>query len=727
MADTHVGNVDYMNLHNPLTGCLRELEEECKDPYLEFQVAYAAQALMNVSDSESIWHAGFRRFWLVLKGGAGFAKMPDPTEIGAALEGLEKVYLGFKGSYKTIKDIVTYRELPTFTREEGFKFRRAWYRAIRTAKMYIQAGELLQFRDLVVNVSFRHQFEFQWGICQLLGCFIVNPQWDLKVQQEAIAFLRAFHQNEIWEHKKRVDQVIFDVLTYITSNPDTGFEDATSLLDEIKKANSDLAPSPIASLTFRSQGTIHSDNPSNLLKVVQDQIRRNAKIDNLQDPISPSDAPVKIRSVPKTYYDNSLNIQRISGDKLNIDTCYVNLAIVEAPQQREKEKQDLEKKAATFHRFPSTDSVQDTNIASIIPLEQLFDRRKLRDGKDGIPKSILILGRAGIVKTTLCKKLSKSSARRDHVGQALVISTQKGRVLFILDCMDEIIAETETHDGEDLKSFLMKLLSQQHVVITSRPSGLDRSLLSRIDLELETVGFNQQNVTLFLKKVLEPDEAEAVQEFIRRTPLIQGLVNIPVQIDVICFSWESIPKDDTQITITGLYQLMVRKLWCKDAFRLLKKRGEKLLTERQLEKLRPMEIDRLMATEIQYLGYLAFKGMKSNHQIEFDDCTICDAFAELGENSFAEDQLMSSQLVDIMKETSFLHSADTGLDPTNKNEQQTWHFLHLTFQEYFAATWIVRHLQDNKPVLRACMMSNEEMEEFIRENKYNPQYEIRGT
>ncbi|KAF9935423.1 hypothetical protein FBU30_000021 [Linnemannia zychae] len=225
LVDTHVGNVDHNKLHNPLTAFLREQEEECKDPYLIFQVAYATQALLNVSDNESIWHAGFRRLWLVLRGGAGFAKMPDPKEIKDALEDLEKIYLVVKDGYNLCRDIKKHGELPTFTRKEGFKFKRAWYRAIRTAEMYVQVGKLVQFKDFVVSSSVRHQFEFQWGICQLLGCFAANPQWDLKARQEAVAFLGALRQNGIWKYQKKIEQVIFDLLTIITLNPDTNFED----------------------------------------------------------------------------------------------------------------------------------------------------------------------------------------------------------------------------------------------------------------------------------------------------------------------------------------------------------------------------------------------------------------------------------------------------------------------------------------------------------------------
>lgn len=227
MADAHIGDVDRINLHGPLTDFLRE-SESSGNPYLIFQAAYATQALLNVSDDENIWHAGFRRGWLVLKGGAGFAKMPDPREIKDALEGLERLYEAGKGGARMLKDVleaIKNREIPTFTVKQGLKFRRAWYRALRTAESYIQNGKLVQFKDLVITAPCRHQLMFQWGICQLLGRFVSDNQWDLEARRNTIAFFGALlRDDEIWKRQKQVDRVIFDVLTNVASNNDKQFE-----------------------------------------------------------------------------------------------------------------------------------------------------------------------------------------------------------------------------------------------------------------------------------------------------------------------------------------------------------------------------------------------------------------------------------------------------------------------------------------------------------------------
>ncbi|KAF8912576.1 hypothetical protein BGZ58_005756, partial [Dissophora ornata] len=164
----------------------------------------------------------------------------------------------------------------------------------------------------------------------------------------------------------------------------------------------------------------HATPKGILLKAVQDRDRRNANMDNLpaqitgvkqviqsgfEQQLPPQSSPKDIWSALKAYYKPYLVILRVSGAKLDLETCFVNLAIVEAPAQREKEKQNLKEQAAIFHRVWSIDAVERTNMKSSIPLEQLFEKRTLRDGSENVPKRILVQGRAGIGKTTLCKKL----------------------------------------------------------------------------------------------------------------------------------------------------------------------------------------------------------------------------------------------------------------------------------------------------------------------------------
>ncbi|KAF9975690.1 hypothetical protein BGZ75_000426, partial [Mortierella antarctica] len=727
-----------------------------------FQALYARQALAIIGNDESLPMSIFRRGKLAIALAGNISNLATKFELASA-----------KSAYQNIKEFF------------DFSIRDGWYQGLIYADYLVGQRSWWQLEDFVLRSK------FQSDICFLLGVVLRLEQIavvHVDVRNEAIMFLTALGEN----HIPLVPEMVQSTLQRLQSpESSTG-----SIKDDVTapKANQgDLRPVWDPAWLATPKGI--------LFKAVQEKDGRNATLDNLpaqvgailqavqsQDPKVARPSLEDVQSALKTYYERDLSILRVSGDKLPLETCFVNLAIVEAPAQREKDKQDLKEQAAVFHRIPSSEAVGQVNMQAPIPLEQLFNKRKLRDGKEDIPKTILVQGRAGVGKTTLCKKLVHAhqtglwkgrfdavlwlplrqikafksrtleklfqkkfftqGLEQDGIALAheLALSAQLGRVLFVLDGLDEISKDIQSEDDSSLRKFLEMLLLQHHVVITSRPSGVDRSLLpSSIDLELETIGFSQQNVNDFVSNVFsdKKNAAETVQRFIQQTPLIRGLVNIPVQLDVICYSWDSLPTDGPTITMTGLYQLMVRKLWCKDAVRLKKSAGGETLTQENIKKLDPQDIDELMAMEMQHLGYLAFRGLRNDHQIEFVEKDLLLAFGDLRRSgTTVHSDHFPSQVLEKMKDTSFLHTADADLDAGKSESQRAWYFLHLTFQEYFAATWVAQHLQqsvstgmqgyfasaksthDRHQPLPLGMMTVEHAKAFVQEHKYNPRYEI---
>ncbi|KAI8602510.1 hypothetical protein EDD21DRAFT_352680 [Dissophora ornata] len=570
-----------------------------------FQALYAKQALAVVGNNESFPMSIYRRGKLAFVLAGNISSIVTKHDLSRA-----------EPAYQNIKKIF---DISTQDR---------WYQGLIYVDYLVGQHSWEQFEDFVLYSKFQSDVCFQLGVVLRLEEIAV-VQTDNAIRNGATKFLVALGTKPIPLVPEMVQSALLRLR--ISDGSTNGRKDDMA----IPLPPDDLRPVWDPAWQATPKGI--------LLKAVQDRDQRNANVDNLpaqfidiKQEIQSCGSEVKgavneigadiqqlkaytrvitaslppqsslqdIQSALKTYYAPYLVILRVSGGELDLETCFVNLAIVEAPAQRKKEKQDLKEQAAVFHRIPSFEAVERTNMQSSIPLEQLFDRRKLRDGNENVPKTILLKAfKSRTLEGLLREKFfTQGLGRGNSLAHALETSAQEGRVLFILDGLDEIVTDTECDEGIALRSFLRTLLTQQHVVITSRPSGLDRSLLPPIDLELETVGFSQHNVREFLIKVLKPEAVRTVQDFIRQTPLIQGLVNIPVQLDVICFSWDSLPMDGPTITMTRLYQLMVRKLWCKDALRLKKTAGGIGLTPRQINKLAPKDIEELMATELQHLG-----------------------------------------------------------------------------------------------------------------------------
>ncbi len=478
-------------------------------------------------------------------------------------------------------------------------------------------------------------------------------------------------------------------------------------------------------------------------------------------------APDQLRlTLAASYTAKGLDIQRLSGPTLSMEHCYINLAIVEYEKICKEEEQSKEEKVVLdrFHRLPNFEAMN-SNQQKLVPLHKLFDPRELSKGTTVTPKRILIRGRAGAGKTTLSKKIVyeytqkgqwrdrfdyllwiplrtlKGKKKCDWVtlfhetyfqhhpkGLALakMLETQingpaKEKTLLVLDGWDEVAQEWGEH--EPMAEFLKSLLNQPAVLITSRPY-VDLKQAQSMDLELETVGFSPENVTEYLdnQAMMPVSQAQEMKHFIQSTPFIQGLVNVPIQLDALCYSWDEIKRVQREaqgsVTITSLYQAIMNKLWRKDMLRLGKQEGGKLLTESQVNALeRPSRIEKLVRAEQNFLSTLAFRGLQRN-QIEFSHSDLHALIEQLE----TEGVDLPLTLEDNLKKLSFLHTDDA------EEGQRSYHFMHLTFQEFFAAKHFVQCWETGREInllsADAKRWTKASAEAFVRQYKYNRRYEI---
>ncbi len=451
---------------------------------------------------------------------------------------------------------------------------------------------------------------------------------------------------------------------------------------------------------------------------------------------------------------------------------------VTKPKEEEPKRSKEEAAQNYFYRLPSAEAIH-SNPQKLVPLEKLFEARDLNKdkavtsnkSKAGSPKRILIRGRAGVGKTTLSKKIVYEYTQKgqwrdrfDYVlwiplrtlkgksncdlltlfheiyfqshpkGHALaktlavqINGVAKDKTLFVLDGWDEIAQEWGEHDP--MSGFLTQLLNQPAVLVTSRPY-VDLRQADPMDLELETVGFSPENVRAYLDNpgIVLAADAEEIKHFIKDNAFIHELINVPIQLDALCYSWDEIKRMQKEtsgaITVSALYQAMMNKLWRKDMLRLDKRKGGELLTENYVNMLESSSrIERLVQVEHDFLSALAFRGLQRN-QIEFDHYdlrTLIGLFETQGMD-------LPVSLEANLKKLSFLHADD------GEESHRSYHFMHLTFQEFFAAKFFVQHLQTQTSTIRrskraqatdiGIQSSLEDLESFIATHKYNPRYEI---
>lgn len=197
------------------------------------------------------------------------------------------------------------------------------------------------------------------------------------------------------------------------------------------------------------------------------------------------------------YNDKRLKIKRVSGTELLMDQCYINVSIIERTNKAAHVSQSFPISLAARLR------VEKPSEATEVKLSLLFNERKGPDGRKMRPRRILIRGRAGVGKTTLCKKIVYSfinkewpewtelfdhilwvplrnlkqkarrlvpgynftklfsheyfstANRRKDLARTLSDTSNSGRTLFLLDGLDEVLQDLE--EG-DISSFLKDTL-----------------------------------------------------------------------------------------------------------------------------------------------------------------------------------------------------------------------------------------------------------------------------
>ncbi|KPA36025.1 peptidase c14 [Fusarium langsethiae] len=465
----------------------------------------------------------------------------------------------------------------------------------------------------------------------------------------------------------------------------------------------------------------------------------------------------------KHYIEDKLKIQRLSGKPLSLEQCYINLAIVEQTKTktsaRDRSGEDDSVPRSSPFSLLARQKVDMPGEHAQLQLTDIFNRRKRSDDTEVSPRRILIRGRAGVGKTTLCKKMVHNFIRNkiwsdlfdrvlwvplrnlklraglgydlrtlfDHeffqfsgedkkdgttrFAKELYKALTRNRTLFILDGWDEVAG---TDKNNDMFGFLRELLSQSNVIITSRPSAaLPHGI--EVDLELETIGFSPEQVDVYIDKV-HGENMDELKAFLRSHELVRGLVRIPIQLDAFCYCWNDIGsgRDKKPDTMTTLYQAIQTSLWRKDAVRLEKENEGQRITAESLRPASQTFVEKHVEGELQFLEHLAFAGLAAD-KIEF----------ELGDRNVVHDYLRLSFPLDRnLQRLSFLRTSDPSAEP----EHQLYHFIHLTFQEYFAARYFVRHWTANAKMSyiafdfgRAIGISPVD---FLKKHKYDVGYDI---
>ncbi|CAF1127785.1 unnamed protein product [Adineta steineri] len=440
----------------------------------------------------------------------------------------------------------------------------------------------------------------------------------------------------------------------------------------------------------------------------------------------------------KQEYKRNGYIERLMNPAkfYSIEESYINLAIVETKQQQQKEKQlrDALNNDAIIGSFEEIYGTKTT-----IDIKNIFETCKNQE------KKVLVFGRAGIGKSTFCRYIAYQWAMGSYwtqyellaliplrrlttnrypqlpIGQnySLIDLVKKEvlsydlsesedkllkkhfdakKTLWILDGYDEIVQNVPSH----LECLFEQLLKTPHHILTSRPY---QNILA-YHVQMEITGFTDENIERYVQKFFDQmkdeldnslNKGQNLFGFLQTNRSIWGVAHIPVNLELICSIWSNEDFIKTnELTITSLYSVMTEWL-CR---RYL------AMPNKKIQNLSKDDVGQRCEKELSFLENLAYNGMKSNTII---------LRPNLLRKALNEEKVSLHDHPHILNMGVLKSFNKQGIN-TQIETEKDYYFVHLSFQEYFAARYLIKALKDPS--------THQEEIKFTQREKYNQRYAL---
>ena len=342
------------------------------------------------------------------------------------------------------------------------------------------------------------------------------------------------------------------------------------------------------------------------------------------------------------------------------------------------------------------------------------DLFKVESGKRRVRK-VLVEGDAGIGKTTLCIAVSEDWANGKLFQQfefvllvplrmtavasagslpellellhpsprlcdsvARYIEDENGEnVLIIADGWDEL-GEAERQKGSFLYKFLYgHRFCLMSVVVTSRPSAsAPLCELPDIDRFVEVCGFSKEHIVEYIQSEFISDQGKAdrLREQLEGNPLVESVCSVPLNCAIVCHLWrtleEALPTTMTKLYTKIILNTLLRNIRKIDTYEFVS----------SLSSFTSLPADLQQSWSL--LCEFAFQALKEN-QLVFSQEELDAIYPE----GLALGRLRGILCFGLLQKAESVLETGYGV---------SFHFLHLTFQEYLAAQHLARQPADKQ-------------------------------
>lgn len=485
-----------------------------------------------------------------------------------------------------------------------------------------------------------------------------------------------------------------------------------------------------------------------------------------------------IRALRSYHYTHDKLPQLVNDKdlpKLSLDNYYVNLALVTNSDHEEAEKL---LKLSSMAR----EEIYQKKLFSgaVHGVNQLFP--SLHDHNVATGWTVVI-GRAGTGKTTLEQYLAYEWARRKTVwyerfsfvfrvqlnlikkmhftasnidnlveliycsfeSPSPVLSRENIRaclndrrnhneILVLLDGFDEVKALYEERTNIYQRGVIDFAMTLPNGLLTMRPNGIPIEWLQenppRLARQFENIGLTENNVAQYIENYFkatesrpaQPELASSLLTALSTHPEMMSLAQIPINAAILCLTWEEeqkkIAKSESAspiFTITKLYTRLLEWL----VRRYYNNFQKELQATHHLQKAAPKELFQYCQNELDKISYLAYKAFVDNEVQTIDH--------ELLQTYIPERAMLDR----ISQEFGVLRAAHLSREDEIVGQYEPHYFIHLTYQEFFAALYIAEQLktEPSTDCTReiARRVSIQKLAKHIAKERHNPRYEIIWT